>query len=291
MEAVSSDLGFRMEVIHNGRDLATNWHDYSDGSEVVARFAHIGHFRHDPKEFVLGVAVVENEDTNLAKMVIPISVDGVKNVYLRSSKVRAEDGHLFQQRVVVNKNTQGAAAIFYTKQPDNNIRLLVLNQDRPGEIALWEVAVTSQNNQFFVVAMKTRQLTCCRDGDVVVIPELREKGREWPQMTRFLEELFFLGTIQREGLPLSSDYKKAARPDLTGLAPNVGQVLWFSPMSGVGAIATQNGEAKAYFTNIGRRDGMAFLIPGELVKFDDLVVPFGRTEFKWEALGVEPHSV
>lgn len=218
--------------------------------------------------------------------VFGLNVDGRKNVVLKKNLNPDHDGPaIYQAGIQVKYNGE----VFHTEYPNNHLRLLTLGE--AGNVQIWEIAIISQNGQFFVTRQKTWDTWCYHDDDRLACP-LFEGLKGWPQMVAVLGNLF----AEKLGeLPPISEKKKEDpnRNDAKVFAENHGFVIWFNLAQMLGVIKTTEGPARAHWTNIVRNNGgPAHLKQGELVSYDWLRPPVmtkGReTSMKFDAIGIRP---
>ena len=225
--------------------------------------------------------------------VLGISVDGKKNVALKKdlgwynnlNETEGSGPAIYQSGIQVKSNGE----VFHTEYPNNHLRLLVLGE--AGNIQIWEVAIISQIGRFFVTEQKVWDTYCYRDNGRLTCP-LFEGPKGWPQMVALLGDL--LSDRLDELPPISKKRKEDPnRNDINIFAPNRGMVIWYNRAQMLGVIKTPEGTARAHWTNIRRNNGgPAYLKPGELVKYNQLVSPRltkGRaTTLKFDAVGIRP---
>ncbi len=214
------------------------------------------------------------------------TVDGKKNVVPKKDWALLarppKEGKHYKARVQIKTSLEG---VYHTEYSDNNLRLLELNSD--GNVRIWEIALISQGGDFFVTIQQTYTVCCYSDGQKVVCPRFDEK---WPSIVKLLGKL--LGD-KVKGLAPVKEYQPEPEPTVDDLAPNTARVLWFNlARGGIGAITTPEGEARVYWKQVTKRNRLAFLVPGEVVRYESLGTPFQTrarpTAFKKQAVGVKP---
>ena len=234
-----------------------------------------------------------------------IGVDGKKNVSLLRDRNKMADlspllpllpsPKAFTTRIVVEYGegvdfNGGQEAkyreVFFTRYPANNLRLLRL--EPTGEFHIWEIAIVSQANEFFLTAQETYSGSCYRSDDGLACPKLNT----WPQMIQLFADI--IGEAGIANLPglvaYSEDTKPPSRFLETPDGKPTGMVLWFNMAMGIGVINTEKGQARVHWTQAPKRPRLAFLTKDESVTFAELVAPKANpkrpTAFKLEAKGV-----
>lgn len=192
---------------------------------------------------------------------------------------------LYQHSMRVQTDQHGTP---YLPYPQNHVRLVELSPR--GELTVWEIAVISQDGQFFRTNQPTYRVQCYRDDQTndtgaVVCPTL---GETWPQIIPHINK-FLMGRANH--LPPIEQYKPSVDlrdTNLLGLpGENVGLVLWYNHAMGLGALSTHNGIVRVRRPQISTaRKFLAFLVPGEIVTYKSLRPTTGNTTFKMEATGV-----
>ncbi len=227
--------------------------------------------------------IVSKEKIN---SVFAITVDGKKNVILKKNLSETPDKlKIYRNNIEVKSNGQ----VLHTEYPNNHLRLLAISKG--GNIQVWEIAIVSQNGDFFVTQQKTWDTFCYNNHERVSCP-LFEGPKGWPQMVEILKNLL---TDQIDQLPLISQKKKEDinLQNTKILINNRGVVVWFNQAQGIGVIKTIEGPARAHWKDINRKNSrLAYLKPGELVSFHSIVPPRltkGRkTMIRFDAVGISP---
>ena len=217
------------------------------------------------------------------------TTDKDKNIELRKSSGNGH-GTLFNQNIALKVNERG---VCHTRYPNNNLRLIKMIYG--GRMEIWEIALVSQNGSFFAPTQKTYEAKFYWDKKMgkIVCPRF---DKNWPQIVEFgknlLNEEDMLEPIEKHESDLAErrkNEKEAASYRLAMLKkPNTGYVLWWSHAQGYGAIKMYNYIARVHWKEIFRCHLLAFLSPGEIVKYSALRTPNGKTSFRKEAVGVMP---
>ncbi|MEE8131936.1 MAG: hypothetical protein V3T98_02730 [Candidatus Paceibacterota bacterium] len=210
------------------------------------------------------------------------AVDGKKNVSLKRNlalPVKQSEEGCYQVKIQIKTNSEG---IYHTEYPNNNIRPLVLNQN--GLVEIWEIALISQDSEFFVTRQKIYEVRCyLGPNGKVVCPRFNN----WPQMVYLLSELLNIKKLS----PING-YKPLYGPTAKGLKQKTGRVIWWNCAQGLGMIITPEGVARVHWSEVCRYDILAYLIPGEIIEYKKLLTPYQtkerRTTFRKEAIGVIP---
>ncbi|MEK7555643.1 MAG: hypothetical protein AAB516_02400 [Patescibacteria group bacterium] len=195
-------------------------------------------------------------------------------------------GKLFSRKISLETNGNG---ICHTKYPNNNLRLLKLDSD--GQLEIWEIALISQDGEFFVTTQKTYAAKFYWDteGGKVVCPRFEKK---WPQVVEMAKGLLsknvILNSVKKYESDLAEERKERANLNVPK-EPKTGRVLWWNCAQGFGLIRISNGEvARIHWSEVVRCALLSYLKEGEEVRYDGLRVPRGNTSFKKEAIGVMP---
>lgn len=201
-----------------------------------------------------------------------ISVDGKKKIALKKNHTPAEEYATYRFEMQVKLTNDGRNHVEY---PENNMRLVrVLS----GKVEIWQITVIAQNNSFFLITEKSYDIYV--KNNIVYYPH---SFRKRPQYVAFLNEI------------LSNPIVKY-QPESTaeGLKKDEGRVLWWNSAQGFGAIITQEGVLRVYWEEVAKRPRLAYLIPGEIVKYQGVKLPvqppdtLRKTSFQKEAMGVKP---
>lgn len=207
------------------------------------------------------------------------NVDGKKNIQLKKDYSLRGPEKCYKAVIRIEQNGK----LRFTEYPANNFRILRLS--RKGNVTIWEIALVSQNGEFFLTTQNTYDVICYQGDCGLICPQFEK----WPQMVETLRELT-AGFVKR--FRSIDEYKPRAEITANGLAPNTGRVLWFNYASDVGAITTPEGTARVHWSQIAKRPRLAYLIQGEMVSYEKLQTPNvtkrRETAFQKEALGVKP---
>jgi cold shock CspA family protein len=210
------------------------------------------------------VQIIAKVSEKEADNVFAINVDGKKNVVLKKNFSETPEQKLYLNAVEIKTNGQ----VFHTEYPNNHLRLLVVG--KKGNIQIWEIALISQDGEFFVTQQKVWNTYCYNNHERVSCP-LFEGAKGWPQMVETLKGLL---SDQIAHLP-SIEGKKEEDINLAGTKvtrSNSGVVVWWNQAQGYGVIKTPEGVAIAHWSNITRPNSQrAYLLPNEQVNFKNLV--------------------
>ena len=213
----------------------------------------------------------------------PIAVDGKKDIVLRRDKSDDPDVQIYPTSIAIKESQVSGVA--HTEYPDNHVR--VLRHTDGGNVEMWEIALVSQDGLFWITVQKTYDIACGRDASgQFFCPTFAEK---WPQLVELLAKL-----LTDIDLPVGVAPQPGIRPLISGLKSNEGIVLWYNLAQQMGAIATNQGQARVHWSQIIAIEGeLRRLTAGAKVRFRDLLRPkqlkFGRkTSFRWEAVDVRP---
>ena len=215
--------------------------------------------------------------------------------------VADHDGRLHEKRPIsyfdndfgntVSIFRRGVPVIFsdkhecYTTIGGNN-SLHVVSIDSTGRIEVWQVAVVSQEGQFFGKRLKLFADHAVWDAqnESVDIP-----GVEWPQLKLWLLDQFKNWEQGEDGI-LPEEAPVVEEP-LTG------GVKWYNLALGLGVVMTPGGDvARVHWTQAPlREEGLRYLLAGETIVIGEVVnaqqvqkIHSDRqTGFQWEARQVE----
>ncbi len=261
-----------------------------DGDDIfdVREDGFIGYFdsRKDENFFApqsLTIEVLTSRDGFDDDRLIVFTVDNQKNIV----ESRDRDQYDFEatlcrftRRVPVKLSSD---CIYYTPDSQNNIRVLRLKLD--GSFTIWEVAVISQEGDFFLTVQRSYEAQCYWNAETrsMICPRFQNNLNDWPSLVELLKQ-----GVNNDLLPIFRDDETTeemqALPDA-----GQGRVMWWSSYKGIGAIDTLKGVARVHWRGAalqGRRH-LRYLVPGELVSYESLGEPFGNTRFKFEARGVK----
>lgn len=195
--------------------------------------------------------------------------------------IRRQPDWLYEHCIEILEDRVGTP---YASYPKNHVKILELTLG--GELKIWEIAVVSQNGQFFLMIQNTYIATCYQDGaGNVVCPKLEK----WQQ---FLDALKNILNGRSNGLLSINAYqqeKDVRDNNLLTLPDNTGLVLWWNNAMGMGAIATKQGPARVHRLRIKSTSRFpSFLVPGEVVEYKNLrpVTNRNATSFEQEAMEV-----
>lgn len=208
-------------------------------------------------------------------------IDGQKNLipkkdWHRESRRRSQR---YQSRFRIEPDLRGTLC---TKFP-NNFRLIHI--DNKLVVRMWEVALISQNGKFFVTSTKLYEVGCFRHMGAFSCPYFEEPPHIWPQFVSILRE-----RIDVDDLPSRELYYLRQERDRSSIPDGQGEVLFWSPASGCGAIITRDGKAKVHWRQVTRdASSLQYLKQGELVTYTSLDAPGPGTGFEYEAQGVHSY--
>lgn len=208
-----------------------------------------------------------------------ISVDGKKNITLKKNHASSENEdaiYRFETQVKIASH----GGFYHVEYPENNMRLVRINPD--GNVEIWQIALISQNNLFFVITEKSYDKCCFRNSEVVVCPQFKHR----PKLEKFLKELL---KSHLESLPDVKNYQKITI-SANGLKPGNGLIRWYNAAQGFGAIITPEGVARMHWEEIVKQGRLTLPEIGRLVKYSALREPkqtsSRNTSFEKEALDV-----
>ncbi|MBI1957084.1 MAG: cold shock domain-containing protein [Candidatus Niyogibacteria bacterium] len=254
--------------------------DSRDGLERDPADGYLGHLQEQR-------AIIEVRVESLD--IIGMDVDHQNNVRAKKNWSEGIGIKIYRQKVPFGTSKNGW---LYAPHPGNKLQLLEV--DERGRLVRWEVALVSQNGEFFLTTQKARDMACGWDGDAFLCGALE---KSWPQLYDFVVD-FLSGRYDLFArLPDIQEYldavgKESELPDASRFIfiSHTGYVLWYNLANGLGAILTADGEARVHWTQIAPRERFAYLEKGEMVSFQGLRKPdtggSRSTSFKHEAVGV-----
>lgn len=271
--------GIKFKVIYEGKELVPEEDGY------LGRFWPL--FSKGKLEKIVGHVWLDCRIERDRKM-IALLVDGRKNVSKMRDHSPQKNFASFSMKIPVKKNDKGE---LFTAYPINNFRLLELRQNSllgtkiDGDIDIWEIAVIGQNGQFFLTKQHQYRARCFLDGTgKVVCPRFTD----WPQLLTVLQMM-----RRKKLLPLSC-YEPESPIIFEGNNLSQGEVVWWSPAKGLGAIVI-NGHgtyARVHWSEIKTNNRLKRLWPGQVVSYQNLELPRQDKEypsgFPFEARVVSP---
>lgn len=203
--------------------------------------------------------------------------DKDKNVFPKSNL--AKDGKTKLYRAVVKVRNKGEKN--FTKYLDNNLRLLKINGNH---VILWEIALVSQEGQFFVTIQKVYDDYLFNDDDKVYCRTFEK----WKQIMEYIDSKVIINQLP----PISELPPPAAAViKSNGLLPNTGRVLWYNKAQQLGLIITPDGNRKIKGWQITRQGSrLDYYESGEKVSYMGITSPMNverPTSFDKEAYGVK----
>lgn len=228
-----------------------------------------------------------------------IAVDGNKNVVLKKDWLPFEDsegsGRLFRQRVPIKLSLE---KVPHTEYTSNHLRVVKLYAD--GRTELWEIALISQDGNFFLTVQRTYDVRCYyHNGEEgVVCPYFQAPHHEWPQFVVILKQLF-VGEVGVGNLTRGTRYQPEPVLSSNDLAPNMARVTWWNAAQGFGMVMTPEGPARLHWSQVTPRSRIVLFEPGELVRYAAIRTPVYKkppkesaakdrtTSFQREVVGVK----
>lgn len=207
-------------------------------------------------------------------------VDGSKNIAPKRDEAeeRNKDGTFYSFTVSIKVSED---KIPHTEHAENNIRLAKIHKE--GGVAIWEIALISQNGRFFLTQQQVYKFCCYKEKGKFRCPKFDGKNG-WPNIVSFLEEIFNM-----EDLHSIDCYQP--RTNRVSLNGEPGKVQWFNLSQGYGVIITQEGPARVHWTEIENGKRLRHLETGQEVSFKRLINPRqtkgNKTSFNQEAVGVK----
>jgi cold shock CspA family protein len=245
-----------------------------DGVEVKPPDdGYLGQLR--PGSILLEIYVAAGRD-----YICALDVNAKKNInFKKDHSTDPVEGSMFLTNIRIKTGDDG---VYHTEYPNNNCRIMRIYKN--GHVEMWEIAVISQNGNFFLTTQKTYNVNCYNNEGKLDCP----KFSKWPQVLNLL-----FSSLYYKNLPLISEYQeeKMIRPG--ELPKEIGHVQWWNIAQGFGAIMTPNGPARVHWKNIFPSNGDRFarLNAGGRVRYQKLITPnqtkARSTNFRLEAVGVK----
>lgn len=199
-----------------------------------------------------------------------ISVDGKKNVVIKKDVAREARepfaGKIYATKIQIKRanpylDSGAAHGICHTEYPDNNLRLLKLDNGRG---VVHEVALVSQDGVFFLTEQITWRFDLFREDNHATCPYFREDAHPWPQMEHLIQHIFPADQIDR--LAPAEQYAPA-EPPKERTPEYTGKVLWYNLAQGIGVVETTQGIARVHWTQTPARPRFKYLCVGESIAF------------------------
>src|SRR3989344_2784633 len=202
-----------------------------------------------------------------------LTVDQKKNVVKKKNLASGLFCVAHYRAIVPIRMSSGGS--YCAEEAHNCIRLLEFYGNtgfRTNGLRVWEVAIVSQNGEFFLTVQKEYEADLWQESSGGNLFITEEKLMNWPQMRVAIGELFPKAWAP---LPLQPGIGFKADP-FAGETPSrgVARVKWYSPRSGLGALRTMEGDARVDWTQVSPRDGFSYLVAGELVSYPHPGWPF-----------------
>ncbi len=172
---------------------------------------------------------------------------------------------------------------------ENFFRILVIKDDYLEHV---EIGLVSQKGKFFAVKQLTRQGSVYYD---------QKHGKaffsqfnDWPDMTEFLTDIMSSFMTGKKLGPVP-DYTPNGLPatEHEELTDDTAETVWWSLIQQIGMVIDRQGRvARIHWENLKRPGSeLAYLAPGEIVKFEKIGPPRQnperKTTFKWEIYGAK----
>ena len=247
---------------------------FNGRTKPIAVDGHVGQLKEGVAEIWAKV------DLRYTSITWGVNVDGQKNVVLKKNRAEAdEDGAVYVCRIPIKVGLTGT---LHTEYPGNHLRLIRLDGRK---VQIWEIALVSQNGEFFVTEQMTYMVNCYRDNGKLTCPQFQK----WPQMIELLNKL--LADKMDRFSPIS-EYQPEDEVTADVLEKGQGWVLWWNCAQGLGAIITPDGALRVHWSEVAKRPRLAYLVAGEIVRYDGIRLPVQTkarfTSFGKEAVGVSP---
>lgn len=154
----------------------------------------------------------------------------------------------------------------FTALPSTN-NLYAIGTDKAGRIEIWQAAVASRDGDFYGTLQKLFDYSAIWDKES---ESVKFPGVDWPQLVAWLTERFAGWQQGQDGvLP-----EVAPAVVLPVVHEKYARVLSWNLARGLGVVMTPSGDlVSVHFTEAPERlDGLQYLLPGELVDIDQLLV-------------------
>lgn len=241
-------------------------------------------------KFAAGVKTRIEANVEAGFSIYGIAVDGNKSIVLKKDwalRLPAEErtgGKLYRHEIVIEETAEKVPS---TRYLFNHLSLLRLFPD--GHTELWEIALISQEGDFFLTVQRVYVVRCYLTKDRIACPFFEKSLHVWPQFVEFMEKLFLESDMRLDGFTPLDAYQPEPEFPQNDLNPYTGRTLWWNHARRWGLIATSEGIARVHFSRITPRNRLIALEEGELVKYATLRTPVhpDSTSIKWEAVGVK----
>jgi len=288
VNAVSVDFSVGVEGLNGGAFL----HSKNVQDNLAIRLGRLEGQGQGDITLVLGSPKIGME-----AIVVPFVVDGKKNVSALKpvDPQEGDDQFVWERKISIFHaapsrfvtTDEQVRGIYYTRYPDNLLKVARIGLG--GKIEIWEIAVISQEGDFFLTVQRLYEAQALKsEKGSIKIPEFDQK---WPQLAQLIRQVT---TTMGLSLEAESTAHQTVEENLAGdLSENEGRVVWYNAANGVGAIVLGDGsQARVYWKEISQRDlGRRYLVKGEKVRYATLKTPDvsptkRQTGFQKEAIGV-----
>ena len=179
-------------------------------------------------------------------------VNGKKKIWPKKSLSRSLKREVYRINI---PNLKGRVVY-----PENNLRFLENTSE--STFRIWEVALISQQNHFFLsIQDMYGESGCFVEEGRLVCPQLSN----WDQMLKIFGRRFRVSD-----LPSITSYSPV-EISADGLESNTALVHWYNRAQGWGALVTPDGEARVHWSQVQVEEGeFAGLVKGQLIRYQGL---------------------
>ena len=223
---------------------------------------------------------------------IPFMKDGSRAVRPNSPIDGTTDQ--FSLRIHLKHTKDGT---FCPERNNNMINVVEFGVDAAhgGRFRIWEIAVISQEGEFFLTSQVVYEAELLLQGERIVCPFFTdEKWHHWPELVRFLTEVGTKRGLIGQLCPVT-EYRREQKPSGRGLKPGTARVLWFAESIRMGAVVTVAGQvARGHVSQLlvpRGKWGRKYLEAGEIVRYKEVMEANQETskrgtEFPFDVVGV-----
>jgi len=250
-QAIDIDPRIVVEIFKNNQPI--------DMEQVVKKGGELGNFTAQD-EIVLQVSVISSLAPQLPGNFIGLSCDGEHRVTEKKNHSNVPGITVYRSVIPVKATTErGGRTVTVSPfccHPTNHIKVAELYKN--GHVKMWEVAMVSENGNFFVTVQQTYDTWAYRENGKVTLPALNR----WLSMMKVLNK-------HLDPRRLKDIAEFTSTPEITadGLENNQGRIAFFNKAMGFGIVKTANGDEKIHWTELDFGHRSEFR-PGEIVSIE-----------------------
>lgn len=188
---------------------------------------------------------------------ICLSADGQHKVTEKKDHSSQDGVSIYRSNIPIkatsNKGGQTVPVDPYASYPSNHIK--VIEMFKNGHLKIWEIAVVSENGDFFITTQQTYNTWVFRKDGKVTLPALDR----WLSMMTVLNK-----HIDPAGLQDISEFKPNPEISAQGLNKDEGVIVFYNKAMGFGYVRTVRGDEKVHWTELDLGHRTEF-VPGQRV--------------------------